>query len=624
MRFLLILLSLLITRIDLVAQNLELQSILSYDREMSDIWGWSDGGKEYALVATTHYFSIVDVTDPENPVKLHQIDGPNGGPGSYWREMKTYGNYAYGVHDGANLGGQNHGLVIVDLSLLPDSVHSTYWRQDAEKTIPVLNRAHNIFIDEFGFAYIVGHNFDNGGVLILDLKDNPTDPKVVGRYSTQYVHDIYVRDNIMYTAEINVGDFAIIDASNKSNLTTLARQETPFTFTHNVWLSEDSKTLFTTDERSNAPVAAYDISDYNDIEQLDTYKSGVNVIPHNVYVDNDFLVTSYYSDGVVILDGSQPGDLVKVGGYDTAPDFNGNGFHGCWGVYPYLPSGNLLASDIERGLFIFKPTYKRASFIKGVVKDASTNKFLFDATVSITKSNNISVATKSDGSFVKGYVDGGQASVVISKTGYNNYTTNFNLADEAVKELNVALFPIGYSHPDTTYISVGPDSSETVCIDNPYIVNSEGVNDCETNSLQFGSYQLENNCITYTSNSTSGEDIFCFTEEDLSTGANYTNYIAVNSTAPITSTQNNAFATGAFQLINASASTLLLLRNQIEIRAPLTLNIFNMNGQLMQTNQVDGSLAQHEISMQQLSKGIYMLEVSSAEGRLGSSKFIKP
>ncbi len=25
----------------------------------------------------------------------------------------------------------------------------------------------------------------------------------------------------------------------------------------------------------------------------------------------------------------------------------GNGFDGCWGTYPYLPSGNIISSDIN-------------------------------------------------------------------------------------------------------------------------------------------------------------------------------------------------------------------------------------------------------------------------------------
>ena len=30
---------------------------------------------------------------------------------------------------------------------------------------------------------------------------------------------------------------------------------------------------------------------------------------------------------------------------------------GAWSVYPYLPSGNLLVSGVERGLFVLRPSF---------------------------------------------------------------------------------------------------------------------------------------------------------------------------------------------------------------------------------------------------------------------------
>ena len=43
------------------------------------------------------------------------------------------------------------------------------------------------------------------------------------------------------------------------------------------------------------------------------------------------------------------------GYYDTYPsNTEYNGYAGCWGVYPYLPSGNILASDMSNGLFVLE------------------------------------------------------------------------------------------------------------------------------------------------------------------------------------------------------------------------------------------------------------------------------
>ena len=65
---------------------------------------------------------------------------------------------------------------------------------------------------------------------------------------------------------------------------------------------------------------------------------------------------------------SRPNNLVEVGNFDTYFPAS-TGFSGAWGVYPFLPSGNILIGDINSGLFILGPTYKRASYLEGIVKD---------------------------------------------------------------------------------------------------------------------------------------------------------------------------------------------------------------------------------------------------------------
>jgi choice-of-anchor B domain-containing protein len=137
----------------------------------------------------------------------------------------------------------------------------------------------------------------------------------------------------------------------------MATQATPSNFTHNSWISDDGATVFTTDEVSGAFVASYDVSDLTNIRELDriqAWSNNTDVIPHNTHVDGDFLVTSYYRDGVSVVDASNPSNLIEVAYYDTSPDFEGGGFNGAWGAYPYLPSGNILVSDIENGLLVYQ------------------------------------------------------------------------------------------------------------------------------------------------------------------------------------------------------------------------------------------------------------------------------
>jgi hypothetical protein len=61
---------------------------------------------------------------------------------------------------------------------------------------------------------------------------------------------------------------------------------------------------------------------------------------------------SYYVDGTRVLDISDPTNPVEVGYFDTS-DLTGL-FDGNWGTYAYLPSGYIISSDRNNGLFIFE------------------------------------------------------------------------------------------------------------------------------------------------------------------------------------------------------------------------------------------------------------------------------
>ena len=72
--------------------NMEYKSHVEYDETLNDIWGYAaPNGREYALVGFQEGVSIIDVTDTENPV----IKGYAPGPSSTWRDIKTWGDYAY-------------------------------------------------------------------------------------------------------------------------------------------------------------------------------------------------------------------------------------------------------------------------------------------------------------------------------------------------------------------------------------------------------------------------------------------------------------------------------------------------------------------------------------------------
>ena len=67
---------------------LDLVSI--HNSDLSDIWGWSNGNQEYAIVGVNNGTSVVDVTNPANPTEVFYEPGMN----SIWRDIKTYNGYA--------------------------------------------------------------------------------------------------------------------------------------------------------------------------------------------------------------------------------------------------------------------------------------------------------------------------------------------------------------------------------------------------------------------------------------------------------------------------------------------------------------------------------------------------
>lgn len=462
--------------------NTELVGRLEYEQEANDIWGWvAEDGTEYALVGTQIGTSVVSLSDPSNPVEVGFIEGPS----STWRDIKTWGNYAYVTHD--NSSEPNIGLHVIDLSQLPDTVTATTWMPTISE-LGTLSRCHNIYIDEFGVCYLAGCDVNSGGILFVDITSTPGFPQFMGAGAPRYAHDVYVKDNLMFASEVYNGDLTITDVTNKINPILLATQETPFAFTHNAWATEDNLTVFTTDERANAPVAAYDISDLEDIKLLDEFRPaatlGNNVIPHNVHVLNDFLIISHYTDGVVIVDASLPEAMIEMGNYDTWDGGDG-GFSGAWGAYPFLPSGLILVSDIQNGLYVINPTYRKASFVRGVVKDAITRAPIPFVDISVSGTTNAFERTDNSGAFTLGYSDEGDYRFAFSKQGdgYSPAVIDTVLQSGAIVELEIFLRRKGQVSIVGEVLaaeSVTPLPNAKVLINTPdstitRMVNSEGI-----------------------------------------------------------------------------------------------------------------------------------------------------
>jgi choice-of-anchor B domain-containing protein len=442
--------------------NIQYRSQYTYPPNvaLSNIWGYVDTlGNEYALVGTQEGMDIIDVTNPNNPQLKFHVPGPN----SIWREVRTHQKYAYVTTEGGG------GLRIVNLSYLPDSIQTRTWTGN-NAIAGQLNTIHALHIDN-GFIYLYGSNLANGGVIIASLAD-PWNPNYLGQYNINYVHDGIVRNDTLWGAHIYQGYFSAIDVSNKSNPIVLETHNTPTNFTHNTWKSDDNQYLFTTDENSNSFLTCYDVHDLQNIKEMDRVQitPGSGSIVHNTYIKNDYAFTSWYTDGVVITDVSRPKNMINVGHYDTSP-FSGDGFHGAWGVYAYLPSGNILVSDIEQGMFVLTPTLTRACYLEGIVMDSVCNIPLSNVNVEIIGGTHHIEKTNFSGEYFTGTALPGTYTVTFSAPGYITKTiNNVVLSNGVVTNINVEMVSNnGINFTGQTLYDNNPLPSVNVLIENTNI-----------------------------------------------------------------------------------------------------------------------------------------------------------
>ncbi|HHS95552.1 MAG TPA: choice-of-anchor B family protein, partial [Phaeodactylibacter sp.] len=320
--------------------------------QYNDIWGYMDcNGNEYSILGSKYKVHFMDLSNPQNPLEVANF---SGGQGTTWRDLKTFRNRAYAVSDNTT-----EGLMIFDLSNLPQSVEKTYHSNQ------LFNNAHNIFIDEQNARmYVVGSS--QGNLLIFDLAEDPDNPSLLVNANVEggYAHDIYVRDHIAYLSHLTNGLY-IYDCSDPQNIQVLGSTGDYLgtVFNHSSWLSEDGNTLIFCDETHAAKVKVADVSNPADIMVPAEYMfyseleapDASNSIAHNVLIREHYAFISYYHDGVQVFDISDPTSVQRVAYFDTYPtNTNYNGYQGCWGVYPFLSSGTIIASDISNGLFVLQ------------------------------------------------------------------------------------------------------------------------------------------------------------------------------------------------------------------------------------------------------------------------------
>jgi choice-of-anchor B domain-containing protein len=371
--------------VDYLAQ-VQLQEIPGAPASASNLWGFVDldDNREYAVLGHRTGTAVIDVTTPGSPVIIGNIAGNS----STWREVKVYqvrdetsGTHrAYAYISTEAPGG---GLQIIDLSNLPTSI-------SLANTLAEFSTSHTLYISNVDYAtnvalpgrqaflYIAGANVAGGAFRIYDLAD-PVNPKLVtpSPAGAGYMHDstsLLITDNrttqcanahnpCEVLVDFNELSIDLWDVTEKSAPVRLSTTSYPTaTYVHSGWPSADQRHIIVHDELDelrrglNTQIYTLDVGDLRTPSLVTAYVGGTTTTDHNGYTIGNRYYVSHYKRGLVVFDSTNPAALTEIGSFDTylSPSANSAGTDGAWGVYPFLPSGTLMVSDIENGLFLLK------------------------------------------------------------------------------------------------------------------------------------------------------------------------------------------------------------------------------------------------------------------------------
>ena len=344
------------------SQNISLISLITpnttttnatYDfRKYSGCWGWfqANKNKEYAISGTSNGVYFIDVTSPSTPSVSGFVPGRLN---STWREMKTYQNFCYIISDDNS----PNSFQIVDMQYLPDSVHIVHNGKQ------YFERAHAMWIDG-NRLYCSSVTYSTGFYSSMNIYSlaTPSVPVLLRQLNQDaafisQVHDMYCRNDTVYASCGNQGLY-IFKFNPIGNTFTQLGSYTGYPsagYNHSSFLTQNAKYLIFCDEApTSLPIQAVDVQNFSNISPIAAFKPYAATTPHNPYlIGNDIAVISCYEDGLFIYNIAQPANPCMVGYFDTYPQGPSSGnYRGNWGAYPYLPSGIIIANDMQNGVFI--------------------------------------------------------------------------------------------------------------------------------------------------------------------------------------------------------------------------------------------------------------------------------
>ena len=381
--------------IDLLA-HFPLTQMSSSPSAGSDIWGHVDlnTGNEFAIMGVINGVIVFNVSNPTSPVEVGTISGVS----SSWRDVKVYQYFDESInlwqaYAYATTEGNNGGVTIIDLNNLPNSVSLV------EKN-NVVSTAHNVYItnvdhtlnielpNQEATLQLIGANSKGGAFQNYSLVNPKTLVNVTSNNSgSGYTHDgasLTIEDqrsvndcgltsgSCTVFIDFNEKEMKLWNITDPNNSTQLGLAEYDDVdksnqYVHSGWGTEDKQFILLHDEYDeyrgglNTTVRIFSIEDLNNPIQVGQWTGSTRAIDHNGFVRGNRYYMSNYERGLTVLNITDPSKPTEVAFFDTYTPSNSASFNGAWGVYPFLPSGNILVSDINSGLYVLKDNAKESS-----------------------------------------------------------------------------------------------------------------------------------------------------------------------------------------------------------------------------------------------------------------------
>ncbi len=344
---------------------------------VSDVWGWADPqtGREIALLATSHGTGFYDVSHPSCPLAVGFL--PSRGEPSVWRDVETFGHYAYVGSEA-----EGHGIQVVDLASLPLTAGPPATLEPTH-VVDDIGSSHTLSVaPEAGILAVSGAD-PCGGLQLYGLAD-PAAPRagacVAALGETHDAQCVRYRgpdrafqgQTLCFAANGWGRELFVVDATDVDapvviqaldyGAAAAAQGLAPSSFAHQGWLTADHRTLLLGDEGDELTYGVrtrtlmVDVSDLRALSLIGEHQAATASVDHQIYVRGDRAYQANYTAGLRILDTSRAhrGRLEEVAFFDVYPADDSRLLVGAWAIYPWLPSGVVPISDVLSGLVLVR------------------------------------------------------------------------------------------------------------------------------------------------------------------------------------------------------------------------------------------------------------------------------